>query len=62
VVTMSKSSFHPEHAGFRVETRKKLPGQTPKLGDLLAEALAKAHHERLQSEEFWHEVWGLNEG
>lgn len=54
---MSKSSFHPEHAGFRKETRKKLPGQLPRLGDILAEALVKANNERMQQETFWYEVW-----
>lgn len=54
---MSKSSFHPEHAGFRKETRKKLPGQSITLGDLLAEALKKAESSRMQEEDFWKEVW-----
>lgn len=58
---MSKSSFHPEHAGFQKDTRKRMPGQSIKLGDLIAEALEKAEKERMQHEEFWREVWGLDE-
>lgn len=59
---MSRSSFHPEHAGARRdrEPNKVQQRQSPKLGDVFRDALSKVEPstgEHMQDESFWRDVW-----